>query len=85
MGSWGRELLHTRGRLRTRPAMTVPSYKAMKERTKIFFLEQLPALNITATGEPNTDFCLEYPALTELLEQPNTFHAVKLSEPLFFH
>ena len=36
-------------------ALGLPSYKEVKERTKTFFLKQLPALSTTATGEPNTD------------------------------
>ena len=58
------------------PRLGLPSYKEVKERTKTFFLEQLPALTTAATGEPNTDFYAQYPALSALLEQPNTFQAV---------
>ena len=57
-------------------ALGLASYK--EARTKTFFLEQLSrsALRTTATGEPNTAFYLQFPALSEFLEQPNTFQAV---------
>ena len=57
-------------------ALCLPSYQEVKARTKTFFLEQLPALTTTATGEPNTDFYARYPALSALREQPTTFQAV---------
>ena len=52
-------------------ALGLPSYKDVKERTKTFFLEHLPAFSIIATGAQNTDFNSEHPALTELLDHPN--------------
>ena len=44
-------------------ALGLPSYKEVKERIKTYFLEQLPALRTTTTGEANTDFYAQYPAL----------------------